>query len=119
MTIPSSGVDGLALQRPNGKPSIASMNERELMREYGVRRYGDIIYHHCMAESPADAAHWFAHAQEGIAGKDFQALVKDVALPLNDVTGPGANPQVVVVRHGPLTEGAKRAVDLKRTSPLR
>ena len=48
------------------------------MREFGVRRYGDTLYHHCMADSAADAANWFAHAQAGIAGKDFQALVKDV-----------------------------------------
>lgn len=89
------------------------------MREFGVRRYGDSLYHHCTADSAAAAANWFAHAQEGIAGKDFQALVKDVALPLSDVAGPGANPQVVVVRHGPLTDAGNGATDLKRTSPLR
>jgi len=49
------------------------------MREFGVRRYGDTLYHHCMADSAADAANWFAHFQTGIEGKDFQALVKDVA----------------------------------------
>ena len=42
------------------------------MREFGVRRYGDTLYHHCMADSAADAANWFAHFQTGIAGKDFQ-----------------------------------------------
>jgi hypothetical protein len=89
------------------------------MREFGVRRYGDTVYHHCMAESAADAANWFAHTQAGFAGKDFQALVKDVALPVSDDGGLGGNPQVVVVRHGPLTEGGKSATDLKRTSPLR
>jgi hypothetical protein len=89
------------------------------MREFGVRRYGDTVYHHCMAESAADAANWFAHAQAGVAGKDFQALVKDVALPVSDDAGLGGNPQVVVVRHGPLTDGGKNATDLKRTSPLR
>ncbi len=89
------------------------------MREFGVRRYGDTLYHHCMADSAADAANWFAHAQTGIAGKDFQALVKDVALPVTDEAGSGGNPQVVVVHHGPLTDGGKTATDLKRTSPLR
>ena len=88
------------------------------MREFGVRRYGDTLYHHCMADSAADAANWFAHAQAGIAGKDFQALVKNVALPVTDEGGRTGNPQVVVVRHGPLTEGGKSATDLKRTSPL-
>jgi hypothetical protein len=72
-----------------------------------------------MAESATDAASWFAHAQPGLAAKDFSALVIDVAVPLNESLGPLANPQMVPVRHGPLTEGAKRAVDLKRTSRLR
>lgn len=89
------------------------------MREYGVRRYGDLTYHHCLAETAADAANWFAHAQEGIAGKDFQALVKDVGRPVSDEAGMGANPVVVVVHHGPLTQGGRAATDLKRTSPLR
>lgn len=89
------------------------------MREFGVRRYGDTLYVHCMADSAADAANWFAHAQAGIAGKDFQALVKDVAVPVTDEAGRGENPQVVPVRHGPLTDGGKRATDLKRTSALR
>ena len=90
------------------------------MREFGVRRYGDTLYHHCMADSPADAASWFEHSQPGIAGKDFKALVKDVALPVNEAaTGKGGNPQVVAHRHGPLTATAKSATDLKRTSPLR
>jgi hypothetical protein len=88
------------------------------MREYGVRRYGDLVYHHCMAESRADAASWFAHAQAGIADKNFQALVKDVSQPFSEKAGPEANPQIVVIRHGPLTEGAKSATDLKRTSAL-
>lgn len=89
------------------------------MREFGVRRYGDLQYHHCMAESEADAASWFAHAQTGIAGKDFQALVKDVSKPVSDEAGMGGNPVVVAVHHGPLTDGARAATDLKRTSPLR
>lgn len=88
------------------------------MREFGVRRYGDTLYHHCLANSAADAANWFAHSQAGIADKDFQALVKDVAEPLRDEEGRGGNPQVIVVRHGPLTEGGRSATDLKRTSPL-
>ena len=54
------------------------------MREFGVRRYGDSLYHHCMADSAADAANWFAHFQSGVAGRDFQALVKDVAKPVSD-----------------------------------
>jgi hypothetical protein len=94
------------------------MSQETQMREFGVRRYGDSLYHHCKAESAADAANWFAHFQSGIEGKDFQALVKDVALPLRDETGINANPQVVVVRHGPLTPGGKAAVDLARTSAL-
>ena len=89
------------------------------MREFGVRRYGDTLYHHCMAESPADAASWFSHFQSGIEGKDFQALVKDVARPVSDEAGIGGNPVVVVVRHGPLTAGGMAAMDLKRTSSLR
>jgi hypothetical protein len=89
------------------------------MREFGVRRYGDTLYHHCMAESAADAANWFSHFQSGIAGKDFQALVKDVARPVTDEAGIGGNPQVVVVRHGPLTNGGKAATDLRRTSAVR
>ncbi len=48
------------------------------MREFGVRRYGDTLYHHCMADSAADAANWFARFQTGVDGKDFQALVKNV-----------------------------------------
>ena len=89
------------------------------MREFGVRRYGDTVYHHCMAGTPEDAANWFAHSQDAFAGKDFQALVKDVGRPLSDAPGPGANPLVVIVRHGPLTDGGKGATDLKRTSALR
>ena len=89
------------------------------MREFGVRRYGDTLYHHCMAESAADAASWFAHFQSGIAGRDFQALVKDVEKPLNDEAGIGANPEVIMVRHGPLTPGGMAAQDLNRTSSLR
>jgi hypothetical protein len=89
------------------------------MREFGVRRYGDTLYHHCMADSAADAASWYAHNQPGIADKNFQALVKDVARPVSDEAGIGGNPQVVVVHHGPPTSGAKTAVDLKRTSQLR
>jgi hypothetical protein len=91
--------------------------KESFMREYGVRRYGDVVYRHCMAESAAAAAQWFAHAEPGIAGKDFQALVLDVALPLNDVSGAAANPQVVHVRHGPRSEAG--VIDLKRTSALR
>ena len=89
------------------------------MQEYGVRRYGDLVYHHCLAEGPVDAAAWFAHAQAGMADKDFQALVKDLSKPVSDETGLGANPSVVVVRHGPATEGSRTATDLKRTSSIR
>jgi hypothetical protein len=93
--------------------------EERSMREFGVRRYGDTLYHHCMADSAADAANWFSHFQTGIEGKDFQALVKDVAKPVSDEAGVGGNPEVVVVRHGPLTPGGMAARDLKRTSALR
>jgi hypothetical protein len=72
-----------------------------------------------MAGSAADAANWFAHFQTGISGRDFQALVKDVAKPVTDEVGIGGNPEVVVVRHGPLTPGGKAAIDLNRTSSLR
>ena len=89
------------------------------MREFGVRRYGDTLYHHCLAESAADAANWFSHFQSGIAGKDFQALVKEVAMPVIDEAGIGGNPQVVLVRHGPLTDGGRAARDLQRTSAVR
>ena len=89
------------------------------MREFGVRRYGDTLYHHCMAESAAAAANWFAHFQSGIEGKDFQALVKDVSRPVVDEAGIGGNPEVVVVRHGPLTADGQSARDLGRTSPTR
>jgi hypothetical protein len=101
--------------------AYVELNPREEgdMREFGVRRYGDTLYHHCMADSAADAANWFAHFQTGINGKDFQALVKDVARPVSDEAGIGGNPEVVVVRHGPLTPGGKAATDLKRTSSLR
>src|SRR2546428_12580108 len=64
-------------------------SEERSMREFGVRRYGDTLYHHCMADSAADAANWFAHFQTGIEGKDFQALVKDVARPVSDEAGIG------------------------------
>lgn len=88
------------------------------MREYGVRRYGDLFYQHCLAESAADAASWFAHSQAGVADKDFQALVKDVTRPVNELTGPGANPEVIHVRRGPLAKTAISATSLNRTSPL-
>ena len=88
------------------------------MREFGVRRYGDTLYYHCMAADAADAAAWFALAQPGLAGHDFQALVKDVATPVDDETGLGDNPSVVPVRHRALRQGAKNATDLKRTSHL-
>lgn len=88
------------------------------MREFGVRRYGDTLYYHCMAASALDAAHWFAHAQPGLAKSDFQALVKDVSQPVVDEIGLSANPSVIPVRHGALTEGARNATDLKRTSLL-
>jgi len=88
------------------------------MREFGVRRYGETLYYHCMAANAADAAEWFAHSQPKLAGHDFQALVKDIARPVVDETGLGGNPSVVFVRHGALTEGAKKAIDLKRTSFL-
>jgi hypothetical protein len=89
------------------------------MREFGVRRYGDAVYHHCLAETATDAAAWFAFARPGMAGKNFQALVKDVSKSVTDESGMGGNPSVIVVRHGPVTEGAKNATDLKRTSALR
>lgn len=89
------------------------------MQEFGVRRYGDAVYHHCLAEGAADAAAWFAHTQPGLEGKDFQALVKDVAKPVTDEAGIGGNPSVIVVRHGSLSAGARKATDLKRTSGLR
>src|SRR2546427_9882601 len=63
------------------------------MREFGVRRYGDTLYHHCMADSAADAANWFAHFQIGIEGKDFEALVKDVARQVSDEAGIGGHPE--------------------------
>jgi hypothetical protein len=72
-----------------------------------------------MADSAADAASWFSHFQSGIEGKDFQALVKDVARPVTDEAGIGGNPEVVIIRHGPLTSGGMAARDLKRTSSLR
>jgi hypothetical protein len=89
------------------------------MREYGVRRYGDVNYRHCMAESPAAAANWFAHAEAGVADKDFQALVMDPVLPIEGIGARGDNPQTVYVRRGPLTESGRNATDLKRTSALR
>jgi hypothetical protein len=89
------------------------------MREFGVRRYGDTLYHHCMADSPTDAANWFAHFQTGVTGRSLQALVKDVERPVTEDYGIGGNPEVVVVRHGPLTVGAMAARDLNRTSPVR
>jgi len=88
------------------------------MREFGVRRYGETLYYHCMAANAADAAGWFARSQPKLAGHDFKALVKDVARPIVDEIGLGGNPSVVFVRHGALTEGAKNAIDLKRTSYL-
>ena len=89
------------------------------MREFGVRRYGDTVYHHCLADTALDAASWFAHSRAEVAGKDFQALVKDVGQPVADETGLGSNPSVVIVRHGVLTDGSRNATDLGRTSGLR
>jgi hypothetical protein len=89
------------------------------MREFGVRRYGDTLYHHCLAGSEAAAASWFAHSQAGLEGHDFQALVKDVAKPVTDESGIGGNPLAVRVRHGALTEEGRTATDLGRTSPVR
>jgi hypothetical protein len=54
-----------------------------------------------------------------MAGKNFQALVKDVSKPVTDESGMGGNPSVIMVRRGPVTEGARSATDLKRTSALR
>jgi hypothetical protein len=88
------------------------------MQEFGVRRYGDTLYHHCLAERPADAARWFAHNRAGMSGKDFQAIVKDLNKPVSDETGRGENPVVVAVRHGPPTDGSRNATDLKRTSAI-
>jgi len=42
-----------------------------------------------------------------------------VARPVSDEAGIGGNPEVVVVRHGPLTPGGRVATDLKRTSSVR
>jgi hypothetical protein len=92
---------------------------RGAMREFGVRRYGDTVYHHCLAEEASDAASWFARSHSETAGKDFQALVKDLGKPVTDETGLGDNPSVVVVRHGDLTQGSQHATDLKRTSLVR
>lgn len=89
------------------------------MREYGVRRYGDAVYHHCLADSPEDAANWYAHAQAGLAKKDFQALVKDVSQPVTEGPDGSGNPSVVSVRHGPPTPGAMAAKGLGSTSPLK
>src|SRR5260370_41725499 len=89
--------------------SLVGTRREKAMREFGVRRYGDTLYHHCMANSAADAANWFAHAQTGIAGKDFQALVKDVTVPVSDEAGRGGNPQGGGGRHGPLTAGGHTA----------
>lgn len=88
------------------------------MREFGVRRYGDGKYHHCMAESPDDAANWFAQAQPGLADKDFQALVKDFSRPVSDESGLGGNPIVVHVRHGARSESSRLVQDLNRTTAL-
>jgi len=88
------------------------------MREFGVRRYGDTVYHHCMANTASDAARWFAHSRAEVAGKDFQALVKDVARPIGDESGLGENPSVVRVRHGDPAD-SRNATDLKRTSHVR
>jgi hypothetical protein len=88
------------------------------MREFGVRRYGDTNYRHCMAESATAAANWFAHAEAGIADKDFQALVMDPVLPIEGVGARGDNPQTIYVRHGPLTESGRNATDLNRRTPL-
>ena len=91
----------------------------DTMREFGVRRYGDAVYHHCLAYGAADAAAWFAHTRPGMAGKNFLALVKDVSKPVTDEAGIGGNPTVIAIRHGPWTAGAREATDLKRTSALR
>src|SRR2546428_5019058 len=94
-------------------------SEERSMREFGVRRYGDTLYHHCMADSAADAANWFAHFQTGIEGKDFQALVKDVARPVSDEAGIGGDPEGGVGRPAPPPPGGQAGGDLKRTRPLR
>ena len=89
------------------------------MREFGVRRYGDTVYHHCLADTASDAAAWFAHSRGEVAGKDFQALVKDVARPVADETGLGENPSVIRVRHGDRAESSRNAPDLNGTSDVR
>src|SRR2546426_10202129 len=86
-------------------------SEERSMREFGVRRYGDTLYHHCMADSAADAANWFAHFQTGIEGKDFQALVKDVARPVSDEAGIGGEPAgggLCAPPRPPAVRGARR-----------
>jgi hypothetical protein len=94
----------------------ATWSIEEPMREFGVRRYGDTLYHHCLADAASDAAGWFAHSHSEVAGKDFQALVKDLSKPVTDETGLGENPSVVAVRHGDRTEGSRNAKGLDRTS---
>src|SRR3989441_6879372 len=94
-------------------------SEERSMREFGVRRYGDTLYHHCMADSAADAANWFAHFQTGIEGKDFQALVKDVARPVSDEAGIGGDPEGVGVSPRPPTPGGQAAIGLRRTTSFR
>src|SRR2546428_787296 len=89
------------------------------MREFGVRRYGDSLYHHCMADSAADAANWFAHFQTGIEGKDFQALVKDVARPVSDEAGIGGETQEVIIRPRPPPPRGQAGVCLRSTKSLR
>src|SRR5439155_11811120 len=97
----------------SARTSCRTAGKEGNMRELGVRRYGETLYYHCMAANAADAAEWFAHSQPKLARSDFQALVKDVARPVVDETGRGGNPSVVFVRHGGLTEGAKKTIDLK------
>src|SRR5437870_8457265 len=85
------------------------------MREFGVRRYGDTLYHHCMADSAADAANWFAHFQTGIDGRDFQALVKDVARPVARYSIPvGLAARAAMEREG---SPSKAASSLTRSRP--
>jgi hypothetical protein len=88
------------------------------MKEFGVRRYGDSIYRHCLADSAAAAANWFAHSQSGLEERDFQALVKDMSLPEKGFGERGDNPVTIHVRRGPHTESGQNVTDLKRTSDL-
>src|SRR3989442_2137242 len=95
MTILSGRLPRPRLKRPRRKrrTSRIQISRRgsecleDTMQEFGVRRYGDAVYHHCLADAAADAAAWFAQARPGMAGKNIQALRKDVSQPVHDEAG--------------------------------